>query len=158
MLKDSRTRGLKGDLDSFTQKKSQRLRAQRPRRSNQGMATEPKTAEEMDEEELREVEGRIKEVVGLMTAGHDRGAVDEQLSQARERRDEYHGDMRSTYHITKQGHAATTFHTQTKLALAETLKLRIQLGKHARKLDDSLQRLSVRYVNVLERVLKRARY
>jgi hypothetical protein len=121
-------------------------------------AAEAKTPEELDEEELREVEGRIKDVVGLMAGGHERDEVDERLARARERRDEYHGDMRSTYHITAQGHAATTFHTQTKLALADALKLRIRLGKHARRLDDSLQRLSVRYVNVLERVLKRSRY
>jgi hypothetical protein len=117
-----------------------------------------KTPEDLDEEELREVEGRIKDVVGLMAGGHERDVVDEQLAAARERRDRYHGDMTSTFHITKQGHAATTFHTKTKLDLAETLKLRIQLGKHARRLDDSLQRLSVRYVEVLERMLKRSRY
>lgn len=122
------------------------------------MSAEPQTPEEMDNEELREVEGRIKEVVGLMTAGHERDNVDEQLSEAREREHAHRGNMQSTYHITAQGHAKTTLHTQTKLALAETLKLRIQLGKHARRLDDSLQRLSVRYVNVLERVLKRSRY
>ena len=126
--------------------------------TRQRMAEGQKTEAEAAEEELREVEGKIKEVVGLMTAGHERDTVDEQLSQAREREHTHHGDMRSTYHITKQGHAKTTLHTHTKLALAETLKLRIQLGKHARRLDDSLQRLSVRYVNVLERVLKRSRY
>ena len=49
-------------------------------------------------------------------------------------------------------------HTQTKLALAETLKLRIQLGQYARELDDTLERLSVRYVAVLERILGRSRY
>jgi hypothetical protein len=118
----------------------------------------PKTPEELDEEELREVEGKIKEVVGLMSEGHRRDDVDERLALARERRDMHHGDRTSTFHITQQGHAATTMHTQTKLALAETLKLRIQLGQYARELDDALERLSVRYVAVLERILGRSRY
>jgi hypothetical protein len=118
----------------------------------------PKTPEELDEEELREVEGKIKEVVGLMSEGHRRDDVDERLALARERRDMHHGDRTSAFHITQQGHAATTMHTQTKLALAETLKLRIQLGQYARELDDALERLSVRYVAVLERILGRSRY
>ena len=107
---------------------------------------------------MREVEGKIKEVVGLMSEGHRRDDVDERLALARERRDMHHGDRTSTFHITQQGHAATTMHTQTKLALAETLKLRIQLGQYARELDDALERLSVRYVAVLERILGRSRY
>lgn len=128
-------------------------------KSRQRMSKEsPKTPEEMDEEELREIEGKLKEVVGLMAEGHHRDEVDKRLSMARERRDLHHGDRTSTFHITQQGHAATTMHTQTKLALAETLKLRIQLGQYARELDDTLERLSVRYVAVLERILGRSRY
>jgi hypothetical protein len=49
-------------------------------------------------------------------------------------------------------------HTKTALDLAEQLKLRIQLGQYALELDDSLQRLSARYVDVLERMLGRSRY
>jgi hypothetical protein len=49
-------------------------------------------------------------------------------------------------------------HTKTALDLAETLKLRIKLGQYARELDDSLERLSQRYVAVLERKAGRSRY
>jgi hypothetical protein len=49
-------------------------------------------------------------------------------------------------------------HTKTTLDLAEQLKLRIQLGKYAKELDNSLERLSARQVAVLERMLGRSRY
>ena len=49
-------------------------------------------------------------------------------------------------------------HTKTALDLAERLKRRIQLGQYALELEDSLSRLSERYVAVLERMLERSRY
>jgi hypothetical protein len=118
----------------------------------------PKTLEEMDEEELREVEAKIKEVTSLMAEGHTRDAVDERVGTARWRRDTHHGDKTSAFYISQHGHVPTSKHTQTKLQLAELLKLRIQLGQYARDLDDTLERLSVRYVAVLERILSRSRY
>lgn len=118
----------------------------------------PPTPEEIDQEELRDIEGKLKEVLGLMTKGCNRDDTDERLRVARERRDTNHGDKTPVFHITPQGHTATTIHTHTKLALAEELKTRIQLGQYAKKLDDTLERLSVRYVDVLERILSRARY
>jgi hypothetical protein len=121
-------------------------------------STVEKTPEELDEEELREVEAKIKEVLDLMTARHHRGRVDEQLDLARVRRDEHVGDRTPVFHMASGHHAPTTLHTKTALDLAEQLKLRIQLGKYALELDDSLQRLSVRLVAVLERMLGRSRY
>jgi len=120
--------------------------------------TQPKTLEEIDEEELREVEAKIKEITGLMAEGHTRDAVDDKVATARWRRDTHHGDKASAFYITPQGHVPTSKHTQTKLQLAEVLKVRIQLGQYARELDDALERLSVRYVAVLERILSRCRY
>ena len=117
-----------------------------------------KTPEELDEEERREVEGRLKEVLDLMTARHHRDRVDEQLELARARRDEHTGNRQAVFHIHGGHHASTTMHTKTALDLAEQLKLRIQLGQYARELDDSLERLSARYVAVLERMLGRSRY
>lgn len=117
-----------------------------------------RTPEELDEEELREVEGKIKEVLDLMTARHHRDAVDQKLLIARTQRDENMGNTQAVYHHSSAHHAATTMHTKTALDLAEQLKLRIQLGKYALELDDSLQRLSTRYVDVLERMLARSRY
>ena len=117
-----------------------------------------KTPEELDEEELREVEGKIKEVLDLMTSRHHRTKTDEDLQIARARRDEYAGNKQSVFHISSSHHAPTTLHTKTALDLAEKLKLHIQLGKYALELDDSLERLSARHVAVLERMLGRSRY
>ena len=46
--------------------------------------------------------------------------------------------------------------TKTELDLAEQLKVRIRLGRHALNLNDTLSRLSARYVAVLERMLTRS--
>lgn len=119
---------------------------------------QPKTPEELDEEELREVEAKMKEVLDLMTARHHRDRVDEQLETARARRDEHAGNRQPVFHIHGSHHAPTTMNTKTALDLAELLKLRIKLGQYARELDDSLERLSVRHVAVLERMLARSRY
>lgn len=119
---------------------------------------QPKTLEEKDDEELREVEAKIKEVTALMAEGLSRDVVDERLATARWRRDTHHGDRTSAFYISQQGHVPTSKHTQTKLQLAEVLKVRIQLGNYARELDEALERLSLRYVAVLERILSRSRY
>ena len=118
----------------------------------------PQTPEELDEEERREVESKLKEVLDLMTARHHRDRVDEALEAARTRRDEHAGNKQAVFHITPSHHVPTTMHTKTALDLAEQLKLRIQLGQYARELDDTLERLSARYVAVLERMLGRSRY
>jgi hypothetical protein len=121
-------------------------------------STEAKTPEQLDEEELREVEAKLKEVLDLMTNRHHRHKADEALETARLRRDEHAGNRQAVFHITQSHHAPTTMHTKTALDLAEQLKLRIQLGKYALELDDALQRLSERQVAVLERMLGRSRY
>ena len=117
-----------------------------------------KTPEELDEEELRDVESKIREVLDLMTARHHRDQTDERLEAARAKRDEHTGNRQPVYHRAGSHHAATTMHTKTALDLAEQLKLRIQLGKYALELDHSLERLSNRYVAVLERMVSRSKY
>jgi hypothetical protein len=117
-----------------------------------------KTPEELDEEELREVESKLKEVLDLMDARHHRERTDANLELARTRQLENTGNSQPVFHITSSHHIPTTMHTKSMLDLAEQMKLRIQLGKYALNLDDSLQRLSVRLVNVLERILSRSRY
>ncbi len=120
-----------------------------------------KTPEEQDEEELREVEAKIQEVLALMSERHTREGTDAKLETARARRDEHRGNGQSAYyHFSKKGRgvAATTLHTRTHLELAETLKTRIKLGQYAADLEDSLRRLSERHVAVLERILERSRY
>lgn len=117
-----------------------------------------KTQEEKDEEELREIEKKIHEVLDLMTNRKNREELDTSLEQARARRDEHSGNITPVVHISKTVHAATTMHTKTHLDLADNLKTRIALGQYALRLDDSLRRLSERYVEVLERILTRSRY
>jgi len=119
---------------------------------------QPQTQEEKDEEELREVERKIHEVLDLMTNRKNRAELDATLEQARARRDEHTGNDMPVVHISKTAHAPTTMHTKTHLDLAENLKTRIALGQYALSLEDSLRRLSERYVEVLERILTRSRY
>ena len=126
--------------------------------SAKGSTAEAKTPEQLDEEELREVEAKLKEVLDLMTHRHHRHRADEALETARLRRDEHAGNRQPVFHITQSHHVPTTMHTKTALDLAEQLRLRIQLGKYALELDDTLQRLSERQVAVLERMLGRSRY
>ena len=117
-----------------------------------------KTPEELDDEELREVEGKMKEVLALMTGRKRRDETDATVMEARARRDDHAGNRQPVFHVSGGHHAATTMHTKTALDLAEQLKLRIQLGKYALELDDSLERLSARQVAVLERMLSRSPY
>lgn len=112
-----------------------------------------KTAEETDQEELREVEAKIQEILALISAGHTREKVDEELTAARARRDDHQGNHQSVYHQTSQGYAPTTMHTKTKMELAEKLKTRIQLARYSTNLEDSLRRLSEWHVDILERIL-----
>lgn len=118
--------------------------------------SELKTPEQLDEEELGAVEGEIREVMNLMTERHNRSKADEDLRVARARRDRFLGDKQSVFHIRDNKHITTTMHTKTALDLADQLKLRIQLEKHDPELDDALERLSSRYVAVLERILGRS--
>lgn len=120
------------------------------------------TQEELDEERLREIEARIKELTKLMSEGTDRPAADERLGRAREERDAHKGNRKErAFHKPPGGGGkpiAVSRHTQTHLALGEALRLRIRLGEFALDLGDSLERLAEEQVEVLERQLKRARY
>ncbi len=105
------------------------------------------------------MEAKLKEVLDLMTARHHRDRVDEALAVARERRERSVRDRQPIYHHTASGHhAATTMQTKAALDLAEQIKLRIQLGQYTRELDATLERLSERYLAVLERQLGHSRY
>jgi len=123
--------------------------------------SQPMTQEEKDMQELKEVERKIKEVLDLMTNHHTRESADDKLESARARRDEFHGNRQGTYYHhgdNSKAVAETSWHTRAHLELAEVLKTRIKLGQYAADLEDSLCRLSERHVEVLERILSRARY
>ena len=120
------------------------------------------TQEELDEERLREIEAKIKELTQLIGEGHDRAGADERLQTARAHRGEQKGNRgERTYHKEDKGAGKPTPMTQytsAHLKLASALKLRIRLGEYAAELEDSLSRLAEEQVEVLERKLKRARY
>ena len=127
--------------------------------SGMSASTKKPTPEEKDQEELREVEAKIKEVVELMTERHSRERVDESLAVAREKRDQHNGDTTRTFRfLGKRKNIETTVHTRAHMELADVLKTRIQLGQYAADLEDSLRRLSERHVEILERILSRSRY
>jgi hypothetical protein len=129
---------------------------------SEGAKPKKPTQEELDDERLREIEAKIKELIQLIGEGHDRAGADERLQAARASRDEQKGNRRErTFHREDRGAGksiATTQHTSAHLRLASALKLRIRLGEYAAELEDSLARLAEEQVEVLERQLKRARY
>ena len=116
------------------------------------------TAEERDEEMLRDIEARVKEVSGLMIQRTNRQQADKRVSETSQRAEEHRGNTESVYHIVQEGHVPTTMHTRANLELCEALKERIKLGGYAMDLQDSLHRLSERQVEVLKRKLTRCRY
>jgi hypothetical protein len=125
------------------------------------MSKPAKTKAELDEERLREIEARIKEAIELLKSGVDRGAADERVARAREERDRHKGNRsRQVFHRHQGGKDAvpTSVHTKSALDLAEALRLRIRLGDFAADVQDSLARLAEEQNEILERVLKRARY
>ena len=132
--------------------------------SSSGAKPKKLTQEELDEERLREIEAKVKELLQLISEGHDREKADAALGEARATRDEQAGNRKErTYHREEKGLSLSksipmTQHTSAHLKLASALKLRIRLGEYAQELEDSLARLAEEQVEVLERKLKRARY
>ena len=121
------------------------------------------TQEELDDERLREIEAKMKELVRLMGDRANRPQADEKLEIARETRDKHAGNPReNAFHKGGEGGGskpiAVSMDTKSALDLAEALKMRIKLGEYALDLQDSLNRLAVEQVEILERCLKRARY
>ena len=124
-------------------------------------AAEPKepTQEEKDEERLREIEGRLTDLVDLLQQGATRDSADDRVRTARQRVDSGEGESRPllrVYHDHAGGkRIATTRRTQSKMHLAEALKLRIRVGKHAQDLEHALHVLVREQVEILERQLAR---
>lgn len=114
-----------------------------------------KTPEEEDEELIREIEQELKEVLDLIAGNKNRTQSQAEVQQLRGKFQENERDMRPVYHIDGGRNVATTMRTKTGLDLAKALKTRIRLGKHAMELEESLHRLTSRYVQVLERRLGR---
>ena len=120
------------------------------------MSTE-KTPEELDEQELREVEAEMKEVLDLLSRRQNREDAGRQLEQRRATREAHEHNGQPAMHMHGSTRAPTTMRTKVCLDLGESLKTNIALHRHAASLEDSLHRLCERHVAVLERILERAK-
>jgi hypothetical protein len=116
---------------------------------------DPLTAEEKDEKDLRETEGRLEEVLKLLTQRRTRETAQAQLTELRERRDEHASNGQPVAHIHGGHHAPTTMRTKASLDLGESLKENLVFQRYARELETSLRSLSERRVAVLERMYAR---
>jgi len=114
--------------------------------------------EEKDEELRREIETTMKEVMDLIALRKNRIQSSKEVDVLRRNFADNEKDKSGVFHISDTHHIPTTRHTKSGLDLAEALKTRIRLGKHALELEDTLNRLTVRYVEVLERQLKRSKF
>ena len=122
-------------------------------------AAEEPTDEERDEKRLREVEARIADLADLLQQGATREAADARIEAARQRVASGAGEARPllrVFHDHGGRRIPTTRRTQSKLQLAEALKLRLRAGKHAQDLEHALHVLVREQVEILERQLGRA--
>ena len=119
------------------------------------MSAEPKTQQEKDEEELREVEAKLTDILDLMTQRKSRRTAEDELMQARQSHGIHEGNKQPVMHITQRHHVPTTMHTKTVLDLAEKLKQKIEVHKFGMELEAALGIYAARYLKVLERIHSR---
>jgi hypothetical protein len=116
------------------------------------------TQEEKDEERLREIEERMTDLTDLLSEGVTRESADARVGEHRDRVKSGKGEPRpllKVFHDHGGKRIATTRRTQSKMMLAEALKLRIRVGKHAQDLEHALHILVKEQVEILERQLER---
>lgn len=101
----------------------------------------------------------MADLVELLHQGATRQSADERVRTARQRVDSGEGESRPllrVYHDHAGGkRIPTTRRTQSKLHLADALRLRIRVGKHAQDLEHALHILAREQVEILERQLAR---
>lgn len=118
----------------------------------------PPTAEEKDEERLREVEAKIAEVTDLLASNADRDTVDRHIAghRARVRSADAESKPRlRVFHDHGGKRIQTTRRTQAKMQLAGSLQTRLRLAQHATDLEHALHVLVQEQVEILERQLGR---
>ena len=116
------------------------------------------TQEEKDEERLREIEERMSDLTDLLSEGVTRESADARVGEHRDRVKSGKGEPRpllKVFHDPGGKRIATTRRTQSKMMLAESLKLRIRVGQHAQDLEHALHILVKEQVEILERQLER---
>jgi hypothetical protein len=121
-------------------------------------AVKEPTEEEKDEERLREVEAKLEDLVDLLSRGVTRESADQRIHTARDRVASGKGESRPllrVFHDQGGKRLPTTRRTQSKMHLAESLKLRLRVGQHAQDLEHALHTLVKEQVQILERQLGR---
>lgn len=140
-----------GKLDKLVELQGEKTKA----------AVKEPTEEEQDEERLCEVEAKLEDLVDLLSQGATRDSSDAKINEARSRvqsgKDESKPLLR-VFHQQKGGkRISTTRRTQSKMHLADALKLRLRVGQHAQDLEHALHVLVKEQVQILERQLARKR-
>jgi len=117
----------------------------------------PKTQAELDEERLRELDAKIKDLLEHIAGGTNADISDMQLSTHKAALDTHKDNKAMVFH--RDGNKMITMHKRSSTALtyADSLKQRIKLCEHARDLHESLFNTAEKQVEILERCLKRAR-
>ena len=119
------------------------------------MSSKPKTQKEKDEEELREVEAKLTQILDLLTQRKGRQVAEDELEQARKSHEIHEGNKQPVMHITQKHHVPTTMHTKTVLDLAEKIKQKIEVCKFGQELETALRNHAGKYLEILERILSR---
>lgn len=102
------------------------------------------------QQELRDTETKIHEIIGLMREK----LIDERLEKARTKREKCRGDKTHTYLLEyKKAPVSSTLHTHSTLALGDILNTKIKLSQYPEDLESTLNTLSERRVELLERML-----
>jgi len=116
------------------------------------------TEEEKDEERLREVEAKLEDLSDLLSQGVSRESADDKIDEAKTRVASGKGESKPLLRVFHQKGGKklpTTRRTQSKMHLAEALKLRLRVGQHAQDLEHALHLLVKEQVQILERQLAR---
>ncbi len=121
-------------------------------------AVKEPTEEEQDEERLREVEAKLEDLVDLLSHGVTRDSSDAKIDESRSRVASGKGESKPLLRVFHQKggrRLPTTRRTQSKMHLADALKLRLRVGQHAQDLEHALHLLVKEQVQILERQLAR---
>jgi hypothetical protein len=116
------------------------------------------TQEDKDQERLMEIEQKICDLTDLLSDNVTRESADGKIDEFRERVKSGVGEPRPflrVFHEHGGKKISTTRRTQSKMMLAEALKLRIRVGRHAQDLEHQLHILVKEQVEILERQLER---
>jgi len=133
------------------------LQTEKASASSTSAVKEP-TEEEKDDDRLREIESKLEDLTDLLAQGVTRDSADTKITTARDRvasgKNESKPFLR-VFHEKGGKRLQTTRRTQSKMHLAEALKLRLRVGQHAQDLEHALHVLVKEQVQILERQLAR---